>query len=473
MLRLGAAGAGALAGARLLGGSTADALGGAGRRGGSPAALGDAAWRREMAKAAAKHTGTLKDVEHLVVIIQENRSYDHYFGMRKEGRGFADTDVLESQGRPIWYQPAAANPDGYVLPYRFDSRHARGQCPSDPAHNWSAQHGMWAKGAMDQFVRFNGTGAMGYLGREDLPWYYGMADAFTVCDAYHCSVLSSTNPNRYYSVSGTIDPDAKYGGPGYFNGGYWYTWETYPERLDTAGVSWRMYHDVDDYDDNVLKYFRQYQGLEHTSERWQNAMRNRTVAEFEADVAGGELPSVSYIIAPAHLSEHPSYSTIEGEEYVRRHVEALAAHPKVWAKTVVVTTYDENGGFFDHVPPPVPEPGTKGEFLGDTPVGLGYRVPTMVISPWSTGGKVCSDTFDHTSILRFCETRWGAEVPNLSAWRRETCGDLTSALDLDHFDAAYPKLASTKGLVAELTEDCTTRPANAPPTKQAMPEVEA
>ena len=433
--------------------------------GGAAGALGSST----TAAPSVARSGTLKDIEHVVVIIQENRSFDHYFGMRKVVRGFDDPSVHDVAGRPIWYQDSNAHPDGYVLPFRFDSRHAQGQCSLDPGHGWSVQHAMWGTGNNNGFAKFNGPMCMGYLGPEDIPWYYGLADDFTLCDHWFCSVLSSTNPNRYYSITGTIDPAGKYGGPGFFNGGYWYTWETYPERLEKAGVSYRMYHDVDDYDDNVLKYFRQYQGLKHTSDRWQNVMRNRSVAEFEWDVANGELPQLSWIIAPAALSEHPSYTPLSGQEYVRRHVEALVANPKVWEKTVVIITYDENGGFFDHVVPPTPPPGTPDEYIGTTPIGLGFRVPGMVLSPWSKGGKVVSDTFDHTSILRFCETLWGVEVPNLSAWRRETCGDLTSTLDMKSFDPTFPTLPATAGLASELSLSCVDRPGNQIPKKQALP----
>src|SRR5512142_2334974 len=101
-------------------------------------------------------------------------------------------------------------------------------------------------------------------------------------------------------------------------------------------------------------------------------------------------------------------------------VTALMTNPAVWAKSMMFLTYDENGGFFDHVPPPTPPPGTPGEFVGGAPIGLGFRVPTIVISPWSAAAGVCSDVFDHTSTLRLLETRFGVEVPNLSAWRRAT-----------------------------------------------------
>src|SRR5205085_9983779 len=118
----------------------------------------------------------------------------------------------------------------------------------------------------------------------------------------------------------------------------------------------------------------------------------------------------------------------------------LVSNPSLWAKTALFITYDENGGFFDHVPPPTPATGTAGEYLtvsplpsdagGVTgPIGLGFRVPTLVVSPFSRGGYVSSGVFDHTSLLRFIETRFGAEVPNLSAWRRSVTGDLTRAFN--------------------------------------------
>ncbi len=235
-----------MAAGRLLGDSSASAL------------------TRSSPRIAASTTGTLSDIEHVFVIIQENRSFDHYFGVRKNVLGFGDPNPLRlSSGKSVFYQPDNS-PDGYTLPFHFDSRNAQGQCSLDPGHGWTIQHAMLNGGAMDGFARLNSTQVMGYFTREDIPWYYAVADKFTVCDHWHCSVLGPTNPNRYYSVTGTIDPEGKYGGgPAGFNGGYWYTWETYPERLQKAGISWRMYHDVDDYDDNVLKYFRQYQDLPH------------------------------------------------------------------------------------------------------------------------------------------------------------------------------------------------------------------
>jgi phospholipase C len=145
------------------------------------------------------------------------------------------------------------------------------------------------------------------------------------------------------------------------------------------------------------------------------------------------------------------------------------ANPSVWAKTILFLTFDENGGFFDHVPPATAPPGTPGEYLTAAaapdpssignpaisgPIGLGFRVPMLVISPFSRGGFVAPDLFDHTSLLRFLETRFGAEVPNLSAWRRATVGDLTSALNLKASDKSIPTLPATIPAVSQAIQQC-------------------
>ena len=151
------------------------------------------------------------------------------------------------------------------------------------------------------------------------------------------------------------------------------------------------------------------------------------VSAIEKDVLDGTLPQVSWIVAPEECSEHPSYPPENGADFIARVLDALTADPDVWASTVFLINYDENDGFFDHVPPPVPAPGTPDEFVGNLPIGLGPRVPMFVISPWSRGGHVCSEVFDHTSVIRFLEILTGVVEPNISQWRRALCGDLTSA----------------------------------------------
>lgn len=426
------------------------------------------------AKAKPRPGSRLTDVDHVVILFQENRSFDQIFGTRRGVRGFADPDVpVQANGKPVWYQPNARHPDGYVLPFPMTAKGPGGQCGGDVDHSWQGQHVAWNSGKMDGFGERMGQLAMGYYRKADLPWYWAVADEFTLCDAWFCSVMGPTNPNRYYSMTGTIDPARKGGGPAIDNTGAAYTWETYPERLQRAGISWRVYHDVDDYGDNCLEYFTQFQGLKETDPLFVNAVQDRKVSEFEADCKAGNLPQVSWIVAPEQESEHAIWAPAKGQDYVRRHVRAIMANPKLWAKTVFILSYDENGGFFDHVPPPVPPEGTPDEFVGDEPIGLGMRVPGLVISPWSRGGKVNTDVFDHTSTLRFLEERFGVEAPLISAWRRETCGDLLSTLDFGAYDPSLPVLPDPTAHTKEVLDNCFKDQGPMPPDTQAMPTLEA
>ncbi|HEY3814896.1 MAG TPA: alkaline phosphatase family protein [Caulobacteraceae bacterium] len=384
--------------------------------------------------AAGGPPSKLSDIDHFIILMKENRSFDHYFGSLRGVRGFDDPKAVRPDGSSIFRQADAVNPDGHVLPFRLNTRTTGAQRIHDLSHNWGPQHAAWNGGAMDQWVAAHraadgerGPMTMGYLTREDLPYYYALADAFTVCDGYHCSVFGPTHPNRYYLMTATIDPDGKNGGPALDNRGRAYSWETYPERLQKAGVSWRVYHDLDDYGCNVCAYFKQYQHLPYSSPLHENAMRERPFYELLWDIQQGNIPQVTWVVPPSDLSEHPDYLPAAGENHTAQILNALWSNPKLWAKTALILNYDENDGQFDHVAPPTPEPGTTGEFVQGLPIGLGYRVPCMVISPFSRGGWVCGETFDHTSTLRLLETRFGVEVPNLSKWRRETCGDLTKA----------------------------------------------
>ena len=222
-----------------------------------------------------------------------------------------------------------------------------------------------------------------------------------------------------------------------------------PEQLQARGISWKVYCNPDgNFGDNVLPYFKQY---------WTNptlavqALAPTYPGTFQADVAAGTLPQVSWVLASLIASEHPPAPVVYGEAVVGNVLSTLVSNPSVWAKTALLITHDENGGFFDHVPPRTAPTGTKGEYVTANPlpsdagrvrgpIGLGFRVPLLVVSPFARGGFVCSHTFDHTSLLRFLETRFGAEVPNLSAWRRSVTGDLTSAFNFAKIDPSVPKL---------------------------------
>ncbi|MEU4540966.1 phosphocholine-specific phospholipase C [Streptosporangium sp. NPDC023825] len=464
--------------------------------------------------------GTLSDLEHVVFVMQENRSFDHYFGRMRGVRGYGDRNAVSTRAlRPVFEQ------DG-ILP--FSLREAAERAGADPMlldthdHSWLGTQNAWAMGWNDAWVPNKGPSTMAYYDREDLPFHYELADAFTICDAYHCSVLSSTTPNRNYHVSGhtgyepgteqrAVDNGAceEDGHPGY-------SWTTVPELLTRAGHSWQVYQEWDNYQCNNLEFFAAFKAvmaklgqssmhsfyekvrasedpapmLAELEERvarldpadrvlYDRALRRTRTGGlgdwFAADVAAGRLPAVSYVVTSLADSEHPEGSSaVESGKVVYRILDALASSPEVWAKTAVFVTYDENDGFFDHVPPPVPPDGTPGEFVGGRPIGLGMRVPMIVVSPWSVGGHVCSQTFDHSSTVRFLETWLGIRAPDISDWRRTVAGDLTSAFDFARPEAwptsAAPEMPDTQGMPGVPVPDASE---GASPARSTSPDQDA
>ena len=430
------------------------------------------------ALASASACGRLDDIEHFVILIQENRSFDHYFGSYRGVTGFADRRVLalkDGSGLSIFAQPGY--PGGFdgdhLYPFHLDS-YSNGECTNDIDHSWGPQHTYWDRGRLDGFVSghlqvdgpVNGPLSMGYYTRADLSFYYALADAFTICDAYHCSVIGPTDPNRLYSMSASIDPAGTAGGPILSTSTTrverfgTLTWTTMPEQLEARGISWKVYGSADgNFGDSVLPYFRQYQTDATLAA---NGLTPSYPGTFEADVAAGTLPAVSWVLAPLVASEHPPAPEVYGEAVAANVLSTLVSNPSIWSKTALLITYDENGGFFDHVPPPTAPAATAGEHLTVSPlpadasgvagpIGLGFRVPMLVVSPFSRGGFVCSQTFDHTSVLRLLETRFGAEVPNLSAWRRSVTGDLTSAFNFARVDPSVPSLPQPSAADSRVT----------------------
>jgi phospholipase C len=239
-----------------------------------------------------------------------------------------------------------------------------------------------------------------------------------------------------------------------------------PERLQAAGVTWKVYGSPDgNFDDNVLAYFKNYLTNPQLAA---SAFTPSFPGTFHTDCALGTLPQVSWVLASLAQTEHPPAPPIYGENATATVLQALTCNAALWAKTALFVTWDENGGFFDHVAPPVAPAGTAGEYLTVAslpakaqgirgPIGLGPRVPMLVVSPYTRGGLVCSDTFDHTSILRFLETRFGVEVPNLSGWRRSVTGDLTAAFNFAApADTSVPSLPNASLLDPRvLASDCT------------------
>jgi phospholipase C len=355
------------------------------------------------------------------------------------------------------------------------------------AHSWDDQHAAWDGGLMNGWVYAKGgLRTLGYLDRSDIPFHYALADAYTVGDAYHCSVLSATGPNRTYLWSATIDAQQKYSSYVAYNGGdelgQNLLWQTYAETLQKAGMSWKVYQCADNYGDNALQYFKNFAQYDPTqggtaapgNVLYDNGVANvaepltglsanadNLVAAIKADVAAGTLPKVSWVVTNQAFSEHPDGAPNDGAYYVNSVLEALNSDPDVFNSTLVIINYDENDGQFDHVPPPVPAAGTKDEFYAETsgplasagiteplPVGLGFRVPLILVSPWTRGGWVTSQVSDHTSVIQLLE-KWTAALgkpatcPNISAWRRNVCGDLIEAFDFTAPVFGLPKLPKT------------------------------
>jgi phospholipase C len=471
--------------------SRRDFLRAAAQAAGAAAAMGalPAGIRNALAIPANDATRSINDIEHIVILMQENRSFDHYFGTLRGVRGYGDRQTIHlPNGKSVWYQPLQKD-TGYVLPFRPSASDLGMQFLQDLPHDWTTTQIAWNGGRYDQWIAAKGTTTMAYLTRDDIPFHYQLADAFTICDAYHCSGLMPTDPNRYYMWTGWVGNDGKGGGPVIDNAEAGYSWRTYPEVLEAAGVSWKIYQDIGtglnaagswgwtqnayigNYGDNSLLYFNQYRNAQPGSPLYEKARTGTNVAVgggyfdvLKHDVQNDTLPQVSWIVAPEAYSEHPNWPANYGAWYVDQVLQILTSNPEVWSKTALLVTYDENDGFFDHVAPPYApwskESGlstvdTANEYFGGNatypagPYGLGPRVPMLVVSPWSKGGWVCSETFDHTSIIRFIERRFGHGrnlcEANITAWRKAICGDLTRAFDFAHPNAALPTLPNTSG----------------------------
>src|SRR5258708_24242196 len=320
----------------------------------------------------------LNDIEHVVIFIQENRSFDHYFGSYRGVRGFSDQSLA-------FQQPDPANttnpPVGVLLPFHLDTSKTNAACTPDITHDWVAQHQSWNNGAMDGFVTsrlaINPNDAvltMSYYTRADLPYYYAVADAFTICDNYFCSVIGASDPNRLYTMAASIDPDGKNGGPlietlgvnrSSFFGKLTYT--TMPEQLQARGITWEVYSSPDAnilssvFSDNVLSYFINFQNT--ASPLYQNAFVPQFPVDFLQDAVSGNLPQVSWVLTSLIDSDHPPSPSIFGEVTLSAILTALMADPAQWAETALIVTYIEHGGFFYHVPPVPAPPGPPGEYI--------------------------------------------------------------------------------------------------------------
>ena len=522
------------------------------------------------------------DAEHIVLLMQENRSFDHAYGTLQGVRGFNDPRAIQLPNKNVvWLQ---SNKEGETCaPFHLDIKDSKATWMNSLPHAWSNQVDARNGGKYDKWLDSKHSGqeeyaamplTMGYYNRKDIPFYYALADAFTICDQHFCSSLTGTTPNRLFFWSGTIREEQHGDSPAkVWNEDADYEpmvgWKTFPERLEEAGISWTVYQNelsvgvgfegeedpwLANFGDNPLEFFKQYQvklsreyiahlpkaktnleeeitnreqslsGLTPGSleakkiqdelkrlRKWLNTIihdqgfytnekydrlsqqeknihdkafstnrkdpdyhqlssltyhdgsveremkvpKGDILHQFRDDVKSGNLPTVSWLVAPEHYSDHPS-SAWYGAWYISEVLDILTQNPEVWKKTIFILTYDENDGYFDHVPPFVaPHPQKSGtglssgeiktdvdyvlmnqqsipEHARECAIGLGYRVPLVIASPWTRGGWVCSQVFDHTSTLQFLEKfltkKSGKKIeePNVSTWRRAVCGDLLS-----------------------------------------------
>ncbi|MFT3682098.1 MAG: phospholipase C, phosphocholine-specific [Ferruginibacter sp.] len=522
------------------------------------------------------------DAEHIVFLMQENRSFDHALGTLQGVRGYNDPRAITlPDNNKVWLQ-TDANGNTYA-PFHLDIKNTKITWMGCLPHAWDNQVDARNGGKHDRWLQVKNPGGdfngmpltLGHYTRADIPFYYSLADAFTVCDQNFCSVLTGTTPNRLYFWSGTIREkmeaasQANVWNENADHGKGEVNWKTYPERLEDNGISWKVYQNeiyadvglgnnqqwLDNFGDNPLEYFKQYniklhpEYIDHipvkinqlktaiaelenkiaasdtdsdTKKRLDKSLvwhrkaldianheqatlskeklqeltgyhkrihekaftNNRKdpyyhevtsieymdgetkrkmdfpkgdiLYQFRQDVENGTLPTVSWLAAPQYFSDHPD-SPWFGAWYVSEVMDILTKNPEVWKKTIFILTYDENDGYFDHIPPfgpPNPYKENTGKVSAgiDTTVefaraaeqsnqqhmrksnlGLGFRVPMIIASPWTRGGFVCSEVFDHTSSLqfleKFLEKKTGKKIieENITAWRRTVCGDLSSA----------------------------------------------
>ncbi len=287
--------------------------------------------------------GSLRDVKHVVLLMQENRSFDHYFGTLAGVRGFGDPNALKlPNSKSVFYQQDADSPNGYLLPFHLNTQASSAQKIPSTSHAWAVQHAAWNGGKMDQWLPahraadgVHGPYCMGYYRREDIPFQFALAEAFTLCDSYHCSVMGPTWPNRMYWMTGMIDPHGLHGGPIISNRApkEGYGWTTYAERLEAAGISWKVYQQEDNYGCNMLESFTTFRNAAQTSPLYTKGMVRSPEGQFEYDARNDKLPAVSWIIPTGHQSEHPDYMPADGAAFVASKIDAIAANPDVWAKT--------------------------------------------------------------------------------------------------------------------------------------------
>jgi len=377
-------------------------------------------------------TDMIPRIEHIVVLMMENHSYDNKLGML--GRPGADGFTLGADGKPAETNPY---PGGTKVQHAFRMP-TTCQDSGSPSQTWKASHTAYHGGRNDGFVAASGAVAMGYWERADQPFYYSLASTFPIADRYFCSVLGQTFPNRRYLMAGTslgmVNDDQVWDLPGYPKNG------TIFDQLNKHGISWKNYWSTTPTTLLFPKLFTKDPA---------NTRRLAKIGHFFADAAAGKLPGFC-IVEPdfGDTSEEDPQNVAAGEQFAARVINAVMTGPK-WGSTLLIWSYDEHGGYYDHVPPPPavpPDDIAPTGFLGgpryDGFGRYGFRVPCAVVSPWARPGYVSHNVFDHTSILKLVETKW-----NLPALTRR---DANANNMLDMLDFSRPAFAKPPALAKPL-----------------------
>lgn len=502
----------------------------------SEAGLISALWPSLIQKAlsvnAYNKEGSIEDVKHIVILMQENRSFDHYFGTMKGVRGYGDRFPIPLEsGKRVFDQ---TDGEKVVRPYHADKNSSNAALISGTPHNFADAQAAWNQGKFGQWPLFKTPYSMAYYTRAEIPFQYALAESFTISDAYHCSVTGGTDPNRIVFFSGSnLNPEKRAQGINctdydseptnwrcWLNGdvykddyapprdnykGNAFQWDTIPEVLEKAGVSWRIFQDPNDNWTGAMHGCLAFEGFRDAkpgSPIFENGMRKWSLEDLKSQVMDGSLPSVSWVLPSQEESEHPSApsSPYRGADFTHQVLEALTANPETWSKTIFFLTFDENDGLFDHLPPPaipsynadktlagkstldlsgmyfhdVKENNSKSSNYQDErdtitgnlrPFGLGPRVPMYIVSPWSKGGWVHSEVADHTSVGQFIEKRFKVRIPSITPWHRSISSDLVSAFDfVKPNDPTFPTLPETENF-SKLDEASKRLPKAAPPKK--------
>lgn len=417
-------------------------------------------------------TGSISDVEHVVLFMQENRAFDHYFGTMAGVRGFQDPNVQNNKGTAIWFQDvdsSVSDEADELLPWYINYLHgswdAASQCMHPGSNSYKANHGALNGDLNNQWVNEQSPWSWGHYTRAELPVHFAIAEGWTVGDMYQESIIASTSPNRVAWLSGSINtpggPQSPSQGGMYIDNNetpgcegtnlncYPLKWTTAPEYWQKAG-SWQVYQDSDNFDDNPLSWFEQYQNAAEGSPLQSHGLAHVGLERFYSDAASGNLPNVSVIIAPQALSEHPPNMPRDGAWLQAQVVNAVTSSP-LYNSTVLIISYDESGGWGDHVTPYHSPEGTAAEWIedpygrfGHIYIGPGFRTPFYIVSPWTRGPNVYVEHADHSSQLMFIE-KWltakghaNVETPEIPAWRRANMADLTKAFNFEKPDYSLP-----------------------------------